>query len=157
MKRIKSITLLAIILTAWATTAHAQKELPDFVFTDLEGNAFTRSHLQGDLPTIAIFFDPYCDHCDQQAEWITEAASRFEEVQMIWVTTEEQAPSVDFRKRHFDNTSLKHVYILRDTEFMFDGYFGYSEVPSIYLFNKAGKRVKSFTKETPADVLLKFL
>jgi len=54
-------------------------------------------------------------------------------------------------------TPDEKVYILQDKQFLFDGYFGYSEIPSIYVYNQQWQRVKAFNKETPADVLLRFL
>lgn len=130
----------------------AQK-LPAFSFTGLDGQTFTHAQLQPGLPTIAIFFDPYCDHCATQAGWIVEAADLFQDVQMIWVTTESAEAATEFYNTHFKDSGLDKVYVLLDPEFMFDSYFGYSEVPSIYLYDAAGKRIKALHEETEAAKL----
>ncbi len=134
----------------------AQEKLPEFQFTDLQGNIFSYAQLQADLPTIVFFFDPYCDHCQQQATWIKEAKNKFAEIQQVWVTTESAEPAKEFQEKYLGD-GWNHAYILLDKQFLFDGYFGYSEIPSIYVYNKDGQRVKAFNKETPAEVLLRFL
>jgi thiol-disulfide isomerase/thioredoxin len=137
----------------------AQSQLPAFSFTDLEGKEFTQQNLETGMATVVMFFDPYCDHCEQQAEWIREAEDKFKDVQFLFVTTEpEQQPTALFREKHFGNTSLEHVHFLIDSNFMFDGYFeGYYEVPSILIYSAEGKRLKVLSKETPAEGLLKYL
>ncbi len=156
MHKVKpGITLL--IFSFILIHSFGQKALPEFQFKDLEGNSFNRSNLKADMATLAVFFDPFCDHCEQQAKWIVEAKDTLKDVQMIWVTTEELDPTKNFYVKHFKNENMPNVHVLRDTEYMFDAYFGYSEVPSIYVFNKTGQRVKAFNKEVPPSILLKFL
>ena len=133
------------------------QQLPAFSFKDLKEQKFTREQVKTGIPTIVIFFDPYCDHCAQQADWIAGSADAFKQINLVWVTTEMKDATEEFVATHFSGAKLPYQHFLLDTEFMFDGYFGYSEVPSIYLYNAAGKRVKSLDKETPADALLKYL
>jgi len=151
------IGMAIALTTTWgASTVVAQQQLPEFVFTDLSGKSFSHAQLRSDLPTLVFFFDPYCDHCQQQATWIKESKDEFADVQQVWVTTEEADPARQFKEEYLGN-EWNHVYVLLDKQFLFDGYFGYSEIPSIYIYNKEGQRVKAFNKETPADVLLRFL
>lgn len=139
------------------TSGYAQKELPPFSFLDLNGQPFGIEKLEANVPVIVVFFDPYCDHCAQQAKWIGEAKEQFKNIQLIWVSTEAPDAVKEFAKKHFAATEWKKVHFLIDKQYRFDGYFGYSEVPSIYIYNAARQRVKSFNKETPADILLRFL
>lgn len=149
--------ILTLSLTLGLLSGYSQKTLPDFQFQDLAGNVFSKGDLKTDLATIAIFFDPYCDHCTQQAKWIVEAKDTLKDVQILWVTTEELEGVKGFYEEYFAQEDMPNLHILRDTEYMFDAYFGYSEVPSIYVYNKAGQRVKAFNKEVPPSILLKFL
>lgn len=152
-----SIRLFLLALLMSGMQAFAQKQLPPFSFQDLDGNRFTREQLTENRATLVLFFDPYCDHCAKQAEWIAADADAFKEIQLLWVTTEEAAPTKEFEQKYFAKVALPYLHVLRDPDFLFDGFFGYSEVPSIYLYNAKGQRVKSFNKETPTNILLKFL
>lgn len=152
------LIFLAFIIGAFFATL-AQSQLPAFVFTDLEGKVFAQDKVANELPTMVMFFDPYCDHCEKQATWIKEAEDQFVEINVLFVTTEpETDASVAFKERIFKDSRLPHLHFLIDGDYMFDGYFeGYYEVPSILLFDKNGKRTKTLSKETPVADLLKHL
>ncbi len=156
MKYTKHFFALLIVGLIGFSSATAQQMLPKFSFTDLSGQAFHYTQLQADMPTLVFFFDPYCDHCQQQATWIKEAKNQLSHIQQIWVSTEEPIAVEDFKNTYL-GSDWNNVHFLVDKKFLFDGYFGYSEIPSIYVYNKDGQRVKAFNKETPAEVLLRFL
>lgn len=156
MKYTKSFIFLVVMSMMGMAGAVAQQMLPKFSFTDLSGKPFHYTQLQAEMPTLVFFFDPYCDHCQQQATWIKEAKSQMGNIQQVWVTTEEPIAAEDFMNTYL-GSDWNNVHVLIDKKFLFDGYFGYSEIPSIYVYNKDGQRVKTFNKETPTDVLLRFL
>ena len=156
MKFFQKVFLSCIATAIFFSNVQAQQSLPQFSFLDLDGKTFTYAQLRSDIPTIVFFFDPYCEHCQQQATWMKDAKSKLTHVQQVWVTTEEPISARDFGEKYL-GADWDNVHILIDKQFLFDGYFGYSEIPSIYLYNNQGQRVKAFNKETPADVLLRFL
>ena len=158
-KKMKNAILLSAILLGLGLSGLAQKNLPAFMFEDLKGESFTSLSLKSDMPTIVIYYDPWCDHCATQASWIAEEADQFKEVQILFVTNTDTdgEGSREFYKKHFGESGLEHVHFLLDPNFYFDGYFGYSETPSIYVYDKDRKRVKSLTKETSAEDLLAYL
>jgi thiol-disulfide isomerase/thioredoxin len=149
--------ILLLLLIGLSLTVTAQQKLPEFSFTDLKGELFTQEKLDSSLPVIAVFFDPYCDHCEQQAKWIREAEEQFQEVQWLFVSTEEIDAIAEFETKFFTGTSLSHLYFLKDTEYQFDTYFGYSEVPSMYIYNQKWLRVAEFHQETEAAKILENL
>ena len=48
------------------------------------------------------------------------------------------------------------LLVTKDTEYKIDKWFGYSETPSIYVYNKTYKRTASFKDEVEAEILVKF-
>ena len=42
----------------------------------------------------------------------------------------------------------------KDTAYKFDSWFGYSEVPAIYIYNKARKKTAAFTSVVSAEEIL---
>ena len=147
---------LSVVLSVFALGLVSAQSLPDFAFYDLQGNLFTKANIKKKAPVVVIFFDPYCDHCQTQAGWINAAGEKFKakNAQVVWVSTESEENIAKFRNTTFTKSALKDVYFLRDKKYWFDGYFGYSEAPSIYVYNAEGKLVKSLKKETPAETLL---
>ncbi len=153
----KKIILFTFFLATFAlfNLAQAQKALPKFSFFDLEGKTFTSANLKTGVPTIVFFYDPYCEHCNLQADWINNSYIRVKGMNLVWVSTEEAGPIQEFKKNHFSTNTWDKLYFLRDSGFKFDNYFGYTEAPGIYLYDKNGVLVKDFRKETPTSDLLR--
>ena len=130
-------------------------ELPQFAFELPDGSTLTPSVLKKQ-PVIVFYFDPDCDHCNEQAKLVSENAEKFTGVTMVWVswalTIED---NVKFYKKYFMEMPDK-VFVARDTQFSIDKLFGYSEVPSVYVYDKDWKRTASFEAETDPELLVKF-
>ncbi|MFN0201822.1 MAG: peroxiredoxin family protein [Bacteroidia bacterium] len=154
MKKLLVLTLFMTFLGFMGAFAQAKK-MPQFSFDDLKGGTFASTSLKAGLPTIVFFFDPFCDHCEQQAKWIAADAAKFKNVNLVWVSTEDVNAISKFKSTHFAKAGLDKLHFLKDSKYRFDGYFGYSEALSMYVFNKAGVQVKALKKETPAAELLK--
>ena len=160
MKTVSTIFLTIISLIITVQSGYSQQvNIPYFSFYDLEGNVVTNENLDLNRSTMIMMFDPYCDHCDKQAEMIVEAQDQFQDVQFVFVTIEpEIEPIKDFQKRHYGESSLEHVIFLQDKDFVFETYFGYTDdAINIYLYKPGEKHPKYFGKEQEAEKLLKFL
>ena len=129
--------------------------LPQFAFELPDLSTLTPDVLK-EQPVIVFYFDPDCDHCNKQAKMVSENADQFKGITMIWVSWALTIEgNVNFFKKYFMDMPDK-VYVARDTQFAFDSWFGYSEVPSIYVYNKDFKRTASFEAETDCELLVKF-
>lgn len=148
------ITTLAICIGYVSAQKLANINTNAFAFKTLDGKPFTKANLKKDKSTLVMFFDPYCDHCELQSKWFAADAAKLKGVQFLLVTTEPTVQaSLDFKKKCFGTAAID-VTILLDDKFRFDAYFGYSETPSMYLFNKKGDHTKSYKHETkPAEML----
>ncbi|RMG56673.1 MAG: hypothetical protein D6722_26125 [Bacteroidetes bacterium] len=136
----------------------AQSAIPNFSFLTLDGEPFTQAQIDLDKPALIIRFDPYCEHCEQQAEWIAEAQEAFQHVQLIYVAFEEVGPISEFRDRYFGEGEWPNLHFLRDENYQFEEFFGYTEeYLNVYAYKPGAKRLKYFGEEQPAEVLLKYL
>lgn len=154
-----NIFLLAVLIGSYQAAISQSNNIPFFSFYDLEGNVFTSEKVSTEMPTMIMLFDPYCDHCSQQASWIVEQESNFKDVQLIFVTIEPETEAIaSFKEKHFGKSGLKHVHFLQDRDFAFETYFGYSDdAINIYLYKPGQRRPKYFGEEQEASTLLKFL
>jgi len=149
------------LVTAAALWAQPEKyppaqTFPRFLLYTLDDKPFTEK----DLPPaprgrIVLFFDPYCDHCQKQATLLQENPKALEGIQTIWVSTETASAIADFREKYLKK--LPNVIVLRDKDFRFDGYFGYSVAPTIYVYDRAGKLKAIHREEVPLATLLRDL
>ncbi len=154
-----SIAFSLGLMIGLAGVAHAQLAVPTFSFTDLDGNVFRSEQLDDNRSALIIYFDPWCEHCHQQAEWISALQEGFRDVQVLFITFEpEQEPIRDFRQRHFSGSGWDNVTFLQDLDFQFETYFGYTDDPLyIYCFQPNGSEGKYFGEEQRVEVLLNYL
>lgn len=130
--------------------------LPEFAFELPDKSWLTPSVLPENQPIVVFYFDPFCEHCNLEAEWVQNNAQLFKGITLIWVSWAEKVEdNVAFYKKYFMEMPTK-VYVARDTKYKIDDYFGYSEVPSIYVYNAARLRTASFKAETKPEILIKF-
>ena len=149
-----AVGLLAVLAfksaTAQSSPAKRPASLPDFSFVSADGPALTQQQLAKGRATVVLFFDPGCDHCQRQAEWLRAAEGQFKGAQFVWVSTADMAEIQSFQKKYFAGASVKH-HFARDTKYVFDAVFGYSVAPTVLAFDAAGKLRKAWSNEVAAD------
>lgn len=132
------------------------QQFPRFLLYTIEGKPFTDQ----DLPParrgrIVVFFDPYCDHCQKQATFMRENATALKDIQQIWVSTETADAIKKFQETYLKG--LPNIFVLRDKDFRFDSFFGYSVAPTIYVYDRLGKLSAVHREEVPLNRLLQGL
>lgn len=150
--------LVGLLLMAFGGFLSAQDmaPLPNFKFTSTTGESIGPASLEQGKAVVVVYFDPDCDHCQQQAEWTKEEAALLKDVQMVWVSWGEEKLVKEFETKYFSGVEGPKIIVTRDTDYAIDNYFGYSEVPSIYVYNKEWKRTKSLKKETKPSEFISF-
>jgi peroxiredoxin len=155
--------LLALALVGFTSLLHAQTQpqtkaqLPAFSFKLADtGKLITQKSLKPNMHTLVIFFDPSCDHCELQAEWIKEALSRFGNTQFLWVSTATPKEIQAFRDKFFKGVTVP-MYWAQDSEYRVDEYFGYTTVPSIYVYNTQNALRVTYRNEVAVDMILAYL
>ena len=153
------LAFAALALTpapAAAQSSTPPKLMPAFQFVRTTGQLFTRQNLAPGKATLIVFFDPFCDHCQTQATWIKNEVAKFATAEILWVSTEESAAIAKFQSQYFPG-NVANIHFLKDKDYKFDEYFGYSEVPTMLVYDSKGNFVMKFTKETSVAELMKLL
>ncbi len=148
---------VGIYVCGWAQNkeSFAQK-LPNFEFFKPNGEVFTNQNLQKGKATIVFFFDPDCDHCQKQADWISASPESFKNAQLLWVSTAEANAINIFHKSKFPRFPYP-IYFVKDKNYKFDSWFGYSVAPTILIYSSTGQLQKSFKNEVPVSELVKYI
>ncbi|MEO0897748.1 MAG: redoxin family protein [Bacteroidota bacterium] len=141
-------------------SSQAQIVVPAFSFKTLEDKVYTNENLDLNRPTMIMNYDPYCDHCNEQAEIIKAAAEKFvdKKVHFVFVTFIPEKDAInEFMNKHFAGTKLTYTFLL-DADIKFENYFGYSDdAINIFLYKPGQKKAKYFGEEQTAETLLKYL
>lgn len=159
--------LLGILLSISATQLFAQDHpkgntgegaglaLPAFDFEAMDGSRVTLADMPADKPVIVFYFDPFCDHCQKEAGWINDNPQLFKDITLLWASWGDLKDIKEFPAKYLPNIKST-LFVTRDDKFEFDNYFGYSEIPSIYVYNKKHIRTATFREETIPLTLLRF-
>ena len=147
MKASLLLLMLVICLSSFS------QSLPDFSFTTVEGTQLNKAALKPNTPVIVFYFDPYCEVCIQQAATIKKAMDKLANATMVWVSWAEMEDLKIFKDTHLPKA--KNIIVTKDANFMFDGLFGYSEVPAIFVYNASWSLTAKFSKETSVEDLVK--
>ncbi|MCS7084781.1 MAG: redoxin domain-containing protein [Bacteroidia bacterium] len=150
-----AIFFLAAGLYAQNTPA----KLQDFKFYDAAGKPFGKANLMPGQALLVFYFNPDCDHCQQQAKWIHEGLAKIkaQNAQMMWVSDAEMNDIVNFRKTYFPSNVGVPMFFVQDKDMKIDDWFGYSEVPTILVYDRSGNFVVKFKKETTVEELIKHI
>lgn len=143
----KYLLLASLLLLFTGIRAQDGAPFPPVNLTDIFSNAFTTQHLQKGKPVIVFYFDPDCDHCQQQAEWMKESMADFKNVNLLWISWGELPAIQQFAKKYFADYIGYPVFFTKDHGYKMDQWFGESLVPSIYVYNAQWSRIASFKNE----------
>ncbi|MCG3167640.1 MAG: hypothetical protein POELPBGB_03434 [Bacteroidia bacterium] len=147
--------LLLVVLYFICCSSFGQV-LPDFKFSLADNSTFTKENLAKEKPVVVFYFDPFCDGCIKQAKQLSSQLTKFNSVNLVWVSTESDWKLLNEFKNNWFKTA-SNVFVCSDTQFKFDVWFGYSEFPAVYAYNSNWQRTAKFSTELNIDELLKAL
>jgi len=131
--------------------------IPKFCFYNPgTGSIFNNNDLEKNKATLIINFHPECEHCQYEADIISERINEFRPFQVLFIT---YASAEQIRKfaQDYRLIGFANIIFLEDRELIFNDVFGESIVPESYIYDKNGKLVKKFRGEVKVEALLKYL
>lgn len=152
----KSLLFVALLLFSFSEVATSQT-IPDFQIELTNGKMFTTKDLSKSKPTIIIYFAPDCEHCQVLIKGVLSRINEFKNSQIILASFESLQQVGAFEKEY---GLTAHAFIKTGIEkpvFFFRYYYHLENTPFTALYDKNGKYVISYKKQTPVDDLLKHL
>ena len=129
-------------------------ELPYLTFTNLDGSTATTRDLPG--ASILILFNADCDHCQREAKSIQEKLNSFKGYTLLFIASD-PVDIIQKFSRDYQLDNQPNVRFGRAEGVDVYTNFGSIPTPSIYIYSKEKKFVKSFLGETPVDEIISFL
>lgn len=138
------IRKLVLSLLAGATlAAAAPATMPAFSLPDLQGKAHASSEFSG-KPVLVDFWATWCATCKESVPELAKLKAKYaaKGLQIVSISVDKGSGSkVEKGARKLGIT----WQILLDPESSLSGTFGYTGVPSLYLFDAQGKLVTSLS------------
>lgn len=135
--------------------AENTRTVPNFSFLDTNGGTYTNK----DLPsksTIFIYFNSDCNYCKSEATKIQERLEDFKEVQLVFVSFEEQESIIEFAKQ-YNLHNKENVVFLEDKKGIFSQIFDVNSIPYIVVYDKNKNFLQKFKGATKIDNILAVL
>jgi thioredoxin-related protein len=127
--------------------------VPSFKLTNVaDSSFFTKSDLKRKKATIIMMFSPDCEHCQAETKELTEHIGLFKKAQII------MASPLDFNylRKFYDEYKIADyptITMGRDPGYFLGTFFKVRSFPAIFVYNKKGKLVTSFTGSTSVEQL----
>lgn len=129
-------------------------ELPYLTFTNLDGSTATTRDLPG--ASILILFNADCDHCQREAKSIQEKLNSFKGYTLQFIASD-PVDIIQKFSRDYQLDDQPNVRFGRAEGVDVYTNFGSIPTPSIYIYSKEKRFIKSFLGETPVDEIISFL
>lgn len=128
--------------------------LPPLEIQLKDGSKVSVKNLPGKIALILFF--PDCDHCQREAAQIQKNLAGFKDYTLYFISS---APFEEIN--HFAHTfqlaNYKNVVFARAESRDVIQTFGPIETPTIFLYDKNGELIESFSGEVAIEVILKYI
>jgi len=157
MKRsIWSILLILLIgFSALSWTNNKAKpafgDIPPFKIMQTNGTFFTATELPKNKPVVLIYFSPDCEHCMVLMDALFKRIDEFKKTELVLVTFKPLEELIGFEKSY---STKKYPFIKTGTEgntFFLRYYYKIQTTPFTAIYDKNGKLIASYRKDTPVD------
>jgi peroxiredoxin len=132
------------------------KTIPKFSYQNIKGGVFTNQNLKTEILTIFIYFNTECEYCNEEAQMIHENIKKFENVQIIFISFEENEQIKKFAQNH-QLINYDNVYFLHDSENTFASTFDINSLPCLLLYDKNQNLIEKIKWQTKPEILIKKL
>lgn len=136
-------------------TAEQIQTVPKFTCQTTTNRSFSNKLLLGKA-TILIYFDPACEHCQQEARAFHRNVSLLKQAQIVWLSSEPLKKLQRFAKE-FGLESLPTVTVAHIPKEAVYHTFGFTTVPTLLIYSAEGKLVKQYKGETKLEALIPYL
>jgi peroxiredoxin len=146
------ITILLSLIFFSKTVVHAQT-IPSFKIMQTNGKEINSMKLPNTRPVILIYFAPDCDHCTTLLNSLFKEYNEFVKATIVLVSFKPLNEVIAFEK-NYHTTKYKNMIVgVEEPTFFLKNFYNLESTPFTALFDKKGKLVYSYKKETPLNDL----
>lgn len=151
----KILMLIAFLLPLFfKANAQAADQLPAFKMLMTNGKFFSADELQKNKPVVLIYFAPDCEHCQVLMNDFFKKIDAFKNVQVVLITFKPVEEVAAFEKL-YQTSQYENIKVgTEGTTFYLRKFYKLQNTPFTALYNKQGKLVYSYRKETYVNDLI---
>ncbi|WP_445908814.1 peroxiredoxin family protein [Yeosuana sp.] len=130
--------------------------IPEFELQTLDNITFTNTSLKTNTFTIFIYFNSECDFCQYEAESISQNIDKFNNVQFVFVSTEDITAIKQFSEK-YNLINQSNITVLYDNSFHFTTQFNAQSIPYVLIYNQNNELIKKHNGQLNANGILRVL
>lgn len=111
--------------------------LPDSV------SYFTKADLKKKSPALLMLFNPQCEHCQHETEELIKNIDKFENIQVVMVTSMLFDSMMTFRQK-YKLAQYKNIVVARDANFFLFSFYLNHSLPLLAFYDKKKELIKIF-------------
>ena len=123
-------------------------------FGSLTGGQICIDEFDSQKPTVIIYFNPECEHCQYEASEIGKQAEQFAKANMILITPDDSTKRVEAFAAKYHLWEVDNLIVLLDRNHQFLKSFGTAVFPSAFIYGADKKLVKMYKGETKMEAVI---
>ena len=130
--------------------------IPDFDFIKMNRVNYSKVDLRKNKMLVFIYFNSECDYCQYEAKSISESIEQFQDVQLLFVSTE----PIDTIKNFAENYNLlqqPNITFLHDSTNTFSNRFDATSIPYVLIYDAQHQLIKKHKGQLKAEAILELL
>jgi thioredoxin-related protein len=125
--------------------------VPSFKLINIaDSSIFTKEKLKKKKATVIMIFSPDCEHCQAETKELTAKIGLFKKAQIVMVSPIDFNYMKDFYNE-YKIADFPTITMGRDPTYFLGTFYKVRSFPSIFVYDKKGKLVHSFTGSTPVE------
>ncbi|PZP44402.1 MAG: hypothetical protein DI598_14565, partial [Pseudopedobacter saltans] len=120
------------------------KEIPSFNILQTDSSWFRTQDLPKGQPTVFIYFNPDCGHCQETAKKIGEEMNSFKQVTFVWATYLSPMEEIEAFKKEYKLSGYPNVHFGKDPQYFIPAYFRVEQTPFVALYDGNQQFVKAW-------------
>jgi len=152
----KKCLFIGLLLLSFSEMAVSQT-IPDFKMQLTNGTMLASKDLSKSKPVIIIYFAPDCEHCQALIKDLLRKINAFKKSQIILASFESLEQVSNFEKEYKLKSYPNIKTGIEKPVFFFRYYYQLQNTPFTVLYDKNGKYIISYKKQTSVGDLLKHL
>ncbi len=166
-KLLKYLIIFVLLATGcWLATRtyqryQARKEsenriqtLQHVCFESVNGGQMCIDEFDRQKPTMIIYFNPGCEHCQYEASEIGLQAEKFEKANMILITPDDSIKRVEAFAAKYHLWEVDNLTVLLDRNHQFLKSFGTAVFPSVFIYGADKKLIKMYKGEVKMEAII---
>lgn len=128
-------------------------EVPSYKILLMDSSTFAYKYqLKKNRPVVVIWFNPDCEHCQQETKWITDSMKLLKNIQFIFASYSKFEELKKFYNE-YGLSKFENIIYGRDVQYQLPRFYELKYTPYVAAYDKDWKLIRVFEGGTTVEKL----